>query len=183
MSRWQQSCSTPPHFRLATASDHKIAEGRVIGKGPAQLLNYPSTTRMPGSVVVEDTPPVTRDDEETIENAKGELPAGPAVSDTEGDVPGAAQRDPQVRTHDPPDGGTELSHPNVVRAHACGHGDIASSCFAQDNLRYGWLRPPSKAPRLPNNPNVRDEGKERKTLLGTTTIKNDAYTKSCRLQS
>ena len=45
-------------------------------------------------------------------------------SGVEGDVPGAAQRDPQVGTSDPLEGGAELLHPALGRPHPCGDWNV-----------------------------------------------------------
>jgi len=57
---------------LRSAIKDQITRRRVVRECLAQLLNDPLACRMLGHVAVKDTPPVVRDDEETVENAEGQ---------------------------------------------------------------------------------------------------------------
>src|SRR3954465_8244881 len=62
------------HFivELRAAIKDQVAGGRVIGKRLAQPLNDPCTRRMAGHLTLKNTPPVMRDDEETVEHSEGQ---------------------------------------------------------------------------------------------------------------
>ena len=54
---------------LAPIKD-QIARRRVVRERLAQLLDDPGTVRMLGHIAVEDSPPIMRNDEEAVQNAK-----------------------------------------------------------------------------------------------------------------
>jgi len=66
-------------IELCAAIKDQVTRRRVVGKCLAQLLNYPGARRMLGHIAVKDTPPVMRNDEEAVENAKGEHRNGEEV--------------------------------------------------------------------------------------------------------
>ena len=69
------------HFfiELRAAIEDQIAGCRVVRKCLAQLLDHPGTGRMLGHIPMEDSPPIMRDDEEAVQNAKGERRHGKEV--------------------------------------------------------------------------------------------------------
>ena len=69
------------HLRIeaGAAIKDQVAGRRVIWKCLAQLLNYPCAGRMLGHIAMQDPPLVMRNDEEAIENSKGECRHGEEV--------------------------------------------------------------------------------------------------------
>jgi len=57
---------------LGIAIQDQVFMLRVIGKGFAQLLRDPETSRMPSDVAVQDAPAVVGNHEEAVQKSKGE---------------------------------------------------------------------------------------------------------------
>ena len=59
-------------IEIAATVEDQVARRGVVRECLAQLLNNPCAGRMPGSVKMQNPPPVMRDDEETVKHAEGE---------------------------------------------------------------------------------------------------------------
>ncbi|MGD0734483.1 MAG: hypothetical protein ABR976_05020 [Terracidiphilus sp.] len=64
---------------LRVAIKYQVAGRRVVGESLAQLLNNPCAGKMSGHIAVEYPPPVMRNDEEAVENAKRERRQGEEI--------------------------------------------------------------------------------------------------------
>src|ERR1039457_2603898 len=66
-------------IEVCTAIEDQVAGSRVVRECLAQLLNDPGAGRMPRHIEVQNTPPVMSNDEEAIENAKGDRRYGEEI--------------------------------------------------------------------------------------------------------
>src|ERR1035441_3981337 len=66
-------------IELRAEIEDPITRRRVVRKCLAQLLNNPSTARLLRHIAVQDSPPIMRNDEETVQNAEGECRNGKEV--------------------------------------------------------------------------------------------------------
>ena len=62
------------HFvvELSAALEDEVFRSRVVRECLAQLLDYPCSGRLPGHVVVKNSPPIMRDNEEAVQQAEGQ---------------------------------------------------------------------------------------------------------------
>ena len=66
-------------IEVGAAIEDQVFGSRVVGECFAQLLNNPGAHRVLGHIAVEDSPPVMRNDEEAIENAKSQCRHGKEI--------------------------------------------------------------------------------------------------------